>query len=184
MAKRETSNLESGVQFPSPLHHKQKPMLKTIISKKKKKYIRKDLTNIYSINSTVQTGSGLQLVQKQGMPVIAFTTKTLIEFFQLWPLEQWVYSLIGLVLLYWATTKIYNKRLKRKYNTELTVYFRVYMIVSDLLINLALGLYYLSYRETTLGQLMVSCPIAVSPLIFIVELILVIFWYEIYKKNK
>jgi len=65
------------------LHHKQKPMLKTIISKKKKKYIRKDLTNIYSINSTVQTGSGLQLVQKQGMPVIAFTTKTLIEFFQL-----------------------------------------------------------------------------------------------------
>jgi uncharacterized membrane protein len=123
-------------------------------------------------------------MQKQGMPVIAFTTKTLVEFFQLWPLEQWVFSLIGLVLLYWATTKAYNKRLKRKYNTELTIQVRVYMIVSDLVINLALGLYYLNYRETTLGQLMVSCPIAVSPLIFIVELILVIMWYEIYKKNK
>jgi len=65
------------------LHNKQKPMLKTIILKSKKKQLRKDLTNIYSINPTVQNGSGLKLVQKQGMPVIAFTTKTLIEFFQL-----------------------------------------------------------------------------------------------------
>lgn len=48
------------------------------------------------------------------------------------------------------------------------------MIFSDLVVNLILGLYYLGYRETIMGQLMLKCPIAVSPVIFVIELIVVI----------
>jgi hypothetical protein len=56
------------------------------------------------------------------------------------------------------------------------------MIFSDLLLNLVLGLYYLGYRETIMGQLMLKCPIAVSPVIFVIELLVIILIkeYEIY----
>lgn len=109
------------------------------------------------------------------------------EFFQIWPLSQWISSLVGLVLMYWITTGLYNKRLLN-YNLEMSSQFRFWMILSDLLLNLGLGLYYLGYRETLMGQLMLKCPIAVSPVIFILELILLIAIkeYEITKnfKNK
>lgn len=109
------------------------------------------------------------------------------EFFQIWPLSQWISSLVGLVLMYWITTGLYNKRLFN-YNLEMSSQFRFWMILSDLLLNLGLGLYYLGYRETLMGQLMLKCPIAVSPVIFILELILLIAIkeYEIAKniKNK
>ena len=97
----------------------------------------------------------------------------LIEFFKIWPIEQWIYSLLGLVAMYWIATGIYNKRLSRS-DLEMSFQFRFWMIMSDLLVNLALGLYYLGYRETIMGQLMLKCPIAVSPVIFIVELLLVV----------
>lgn len=95
------------------------------------------------------------------------------EFFQIWPLSQWISSLVGLVLMYWIATGFYNKRLLN-YNLEMSLQFRFWMILSDLLLNLGLGLYYLGYRETLMGQLMLKCPIAVSPVIFIIELILLI----------
>lgn len=89
--------------------------------------------------------------------------------------------------MYWITTGLYNKRLLN-YNLEMSSQFRFWMILSDLLLNLGLGLYYLGYRETLMGQLMLKCPIAVSPVIFILELILLIAIkeYEITKnfKNK
>lgn len=115
---------------------------------------------------------------------VSLPNSKLIEFFQIWPLNQWISSLIGLVALYVFTTYIYNKRLV-SYNNEMSVSFRFWMIVSDLAINLALGIYYLDYRETIMGQLMLKCPIAVSPVIFLVELLLVILIkeYEIYNKN-
>ena len=116
--------------------------------------------------------------------VLMFPTETLIEFFNLWPLNQWISSLVGLVVLYWYTTKLYNKRLSIKCNTELSISLRIYMIFSDLIINLVVGLFYMNHRETALGQLMVQCPIAISPLIYIIELVIVIYYYEIYKKAK
>ncbi len=157
--------------------------MKITIQKNIKKF-KENYDIIRALTPNVQNGVQQSKVQNQVIFIIALSTKTLIEFVNLWPLEQWFFSLAGLILLYWLTTKIYNKRLKKKYNTELSNSFRAYMILSDLLINLALGLYYLSYRNTALGQLMISCPIAVSPLIFIVELMFVIFWYEVYSKNK
>lgn len=60
------------------------------------------------------------------------------------------------------------------------------MIFSDLLINLGVGLYYLEYRDTMMGMLMVKCPIAISPFIFVIEFLVVILIneYEIYKQNR
>lgn len=109
----------------------------------------------------------------------------LLEFFNIWPIEQWISSLFGLVLMYWVATGFYNKRLKN-YKLEMSFKFRFWMILSDLLINLGLGLYYLGYRETIMGQLMLKCPIAVSPVIFVVELLVVILIkeYEIYESKK
>ena len=105
--------------------------------------------------------------------ILCSVDRRLLEFFKIWPIEQWVSSLVGLVLIYWLATGIYNKRLS-KFDLEMSFRFRFWMIMSDLLVNLALGLYYLGYRETIMGQLMLKCPIAVSPIIFVVELIFVI----------
>lgn len=104
------------------------------------------------------------------------------EFFHIWPIQQWVSSLVGLVLMYWVATNVYNKRLV-KLELGMSIQFRFWMILSDLLLNLVLGLYYLGYRDTLMGQLMLNCPIAVSPVIFVVELLVVILIkeYEIYK---
>lgn len=116
---------------------------------------------------------------------VSLPNSKIIEFFQIWPLSQWVYSLIGLVALYALTTYLYNKRLTF-YKNEMSLSFRFWMIFSDLAVNLALGLYYLDYRETIMGQLMLKCPIAVSPVIFLVELLLVILIkeYEIFNRRK
>lgn len=42
---------------------------------------------------------------------------------------------------------------------------RIYLIVLDLLLNFAFGIYYMSYRETVIGTFIVKCPIAFSPLL-------------------
>lgn len=109
----------------------------------------------------------------------------MLDFFNIWSIEQWISSLFGLVLIYWVATGWYNKRLKNSM-LEMSFQFRFWMIFSDLLINLGLGLYYLGYRETIMGQLMLKCPIAVSPVIFVVELLVVILIkeYEIYQRKK
>jgi len=48
---------------------------------------------------------------------------------------------------------------------------RFALIFLDLGVNFALGIYYMAYRDTLLGQIMLTCPIAISPGIFIIELI-------------
>jgi hypothetical protein len=56
--------------------------------------------------------------------------------------------------------------------------------VGDLCINFTLGLYYMSHRDTLMGGLMVSCPIAISPLILLMEGVLVtLYYYFISKVN-
>lgn len=122
---------------------------------------------------------------KQSVLFISLPMEKLLDFFKIWPIEQWISSLVGLVLMYWLTTHLYNKRLVN-YNNEMSVMFRVWMILSDLLLNLGVGLYYLDYRETMMGMLMIKCPIAISPGIFVIELLIVIIVkeYEIFKSNK
>ena len=53
----------------------------------------------------------------------------------------------------------------------------------DLLLNLGLGLYYMHYRDTLMGMIMLRCPIAISPVIFVVEMICVYMYYLFWKKK-
>lgn len=94
----------------------------------------------------------------------------LSTFYNLWPWYQWVFSLLTLILLYWITGHYYNKWLSDK-GGWLKWSTRIWLISFDLSLNLALGLYYLDYRETMFGHFMLKCPIAISPVIFILELI-------------
>lgn len=110
-------------------------------------------------------------------------TTQLSDFYHLWPLHQWISSLAGLILLYWITGYYYNKWLSDK-GGWLDWKMRIWLIISDLTINLILGIYYMNYRETALGGLMLQCPIAISPLIFIIELACFYIYYRFGKDRK
>ena len=98
----------------------------------------------------------------------------------IWPLHQWIFSLVALILLYALTGHYYNKWLAPA-GGWLDVKTRFWLILVDLSINLILGLYYMNYRETIMGSIMMRCPIAISPAIFLLELIAI---YVYYKRKK
>jgi hypothetical protein len=101
----------------------------------------------------------------------------LIQFYNIWPLTQWVSSLVTLILLYWLTGYYYNKWLSEK-GGWLSWKTRSYMIVLDFITNLLLGFYYMGHRDTLMGHFMVTCPIAISPVIFLIELICVYVYHR------
>ena len=47
-----------------------------------------------------------------------------------------------------------------------------YLISFDLIANFTLGIYCMYDRFTDLGQFMVQCPVAISPFIFVAEIII------------
>jgi len=47
---------------------------------------------------------------------------------------------------------------------------RIALIIFDITLNLAIGIYYMNHRETLLGGIMMRCPVAISPGIFAIEL--------------
>ena len=118
-----------------------------------------------------------------------FSKENIIEFVNVWPLEQWISSLIGLVVLYWLTGRLYNKWLA-PYGGWLSGKARILLILSDLGINGLVGLYSLKFlKNTAFGSFMMKCPIAISPAIFMIELIIVFSiqsyrWYKRRKKEK
>jgi uncharacterized protein YacL len=95
--------------------------------------------------------------------------KQLLDFYHIWPLAQWISSLVGLVVLYLITGYYYNKWLSDK-GGWLDMKTRVWLIVFDISLNLVVGIYYMNHRETILGAIMVRCPVAISPGIFAAEL--------------
>lgn len=109
-------------------------------------------------------------------------TQRLIEFCNLWSFSQWISSLISLIVLYWITGYYYNKWLSNR-GGWLSWKIRIYLILSDLLINLVLGMYYMKYRHTFIGEVLVHCPIACSPLIFFMELMCFYFYYRYFKNS-
>jgi hypothetical protein len=114
-------------------------------------------------------------------------TKKLIEFYNLWPFEQWAWSLVSLIVLYWITGHFYgiwlHDTLRRWSNRwiYISLYMRTSLILVDLAINLSLGLHYMQHRDTIMGQIMIKCPIAVSPVIFALELLYVTLYFFYYK---
>jgi hypothetical protein len=43
------------------------------------------------------------------------------------------------------------------------------LLITDIEINVALGLYFLDHTDTVLGSLMMRCPVAISPVIMLIE---------------
>jgi hypothetical protein len=106
-----------------------------------------------------------------------------VDFLYLWSLEQWIWSLITLFLLYGFIGYAYNKWLMPS-GGWISVRARILMVVIDLLVNFIIGIYYMQYRETLIGAFLVRCPLAISPLIFIIEFVIVIWYYKTYTLPK
>jgi hypothetical protein len=85
--------------------------------------------------------------------------------------------------MYWVIGRWYNKKLKRQ-GGWISWQTRVVMIFIDLIINLVLGIYYMGSRDTIMGEIMLRCPIAISPLIFLIEFLVFIWYYKKYVLNK
>ena len=109
----------------------------------------------------------------------------MIKYFTIWSFDQWLYSLISLLIIYFVAGKLFNKYCSKKINWKnLSTTTILLLIGFDLVLNFAIGIYYMSYRETALGQLMLSCPIAVSPFIFAIELGLIFIIYILKQRVK
>ena len=101
----------------------------------------------------------------------------LIKYYHIWPPFQWATSILTLVLIYWVSGYFYNKFLSQK-GGWMDTKTRVVMIIIDLLLNFALGIYYMNYRDTFIGGLMVQCPVFCSPLFWLIELVCFYIYYR------
>lgn len=120
-----------------------------------------------------------------GSKPTATVNDLMIKYFSIWTFDQWIYSLISLVIIYFVAGKIFNKYCSKKIDWKnLSTATILLLIGFDLVLNFAIGIYYMSYRETALGQLMLSCPIAVSPFIFAIELVLIFIIYILKRRAK
>lgn len=144
-------------------------------------HCRQDWLNILKTNRTKSTLPKFFFLYSAD-PSRNWTT-LLNEFYNLWPLHQWISSLAGLIALYWVTGYYYNKWLSDK-GGWLDWKMRIWLIISDLTINLMLGIYYMNHRETAMGVVMLKCPIAISPLIFILELVCFYIYYRFGKNRR
>ena len=105
--------------------------------------------------------------------------EALVKYYQIWPPFQWVTSLLTLILIYWISGYFYNKFLSRK-GGWMDTKTRIFMIGVDLLLNFSIGIYYMNYRDTFIGALMLQCPVFCSPLFWLLELIC---FYSYYRYN-
>lgn len=110
--------------------------------------------------------------------------ESIIQFYKLWPPFQWATSLLTLVLMYWLSGYYYNKFLSYK-GGWMSAKTRIYMIIVDLLLNFILGIYYMNYRNTFIGTLLIQCPVFCSPFFWMIELIVFYIYYRyIFSKDK
>jgi len=106
----------------------------------------------------------------------------LVSYYQIWPPFQWITSLLTLILVYWVSGYFYNKYLSKK-GGWMDARTRIVMIIIDLFLNFSLGIYYMNYRDTFIGALMVQCPVFCSPVFWLVELICFYFYSRYSKKE-
>jgi len=82
----------------------------------------------------------------------------LIKYYHIWPPFQWITSLVTLILIYWMSGYFYNKLLSQK-GGWMDTKTRIIMIIIDLVLNFSLGVYYMNFRDTFIGALMIQCPV-------------------------
>ena len=160
-------------------------------TEKKKKEIK--ITNIFESKLRFKTQFALNSFQNLNFLLITnFNSEKdsiwnlIVKFYKLWPPFQWATSLLTLILIYWATGYYYNKFLSQR-SGWMGVKARISMISLDLLLNFILGIYYMNYRETFIGTLMIQCPVFCSPIFWLLELICFYIYYKyewIFKKKK
>lgn len=102
----------------------------------------------------------------------------LIKYYHIWPPFQWITSLFTLILIYWISGYFYNRWLSHK-GGWMDTKARIIMIILDLILNFSLGIYYMNFRDTFIGALMIQCPVFCSPIFWIIEMIC----FYIYSKN-
>jgi hypothetical protein len=98
----------------------------------------------------------------------------IIQFFQLWGTQQWIWSVGVLVMSYSAfLNRIFNQIcLKYTGKPWLTLRQRMYVIALDLTVNVIIGMLVLHYIPCSgLAIFLHQCPIALSPVIFAGEVI-------------
>jgi len=115
-------------------------------------------------------------------PMIVKLGEQFVAFVALWPPTQWITSLIVLIFLYWKVGTWYNQYLADD-GGWLTTKSRIALIIVDLMINIVLGMYYMQYRESIMGQIMLRCPIAISPGIFLLELLCFYLYCRFWKQK-
>ena len=114
--------------------------------------------------------------------------ESIIKFYNIWPPFQWATSILTLVFMYWVSGYFYNKFLSQK-GGWMSSKTRISMIILDLLLNFSLGIYYMNYRDTFIGTLLIQCPVFCSPLFWVMELVFFYIYYRyislisIQKKN-
>lgn len=72
----------------------------------------------------------------------------------------------------------YNKIITKKKGKVLSTRIINYLIAVDLIVNILLGIVFTAFRNTFLGICFASCPIFLSPFLFIIQLIGVYIYNE------
>jgi len=108
----------------------------------------------------------------------------IIRFVNIWPVSQWLWSLLSLVLIYILFSHIYNKWFAKKIGYYMSNKLIVNLIVFDVVLNFIIGVYYMGHRDTAFGLFMLKCPIAISPFIFMIEFIIIIILFLIFNRKK
>ena len=105
-----------------------------------------------------------------------------VKYFQIWPIFQWITSLLTLIIIYWVSGYFYNKFLSDN-GGWMDAKTRILMIIIDLILNFSIGIYYMNYRDTFIGTLMLKCPVFCSPIFWLFELICFYVYYRYVTKS-
>ena len=106
-------------------------------------------------------------------------------FLNTWSLQQWVLSIVGLVAFYIVVYTLINRSRWANVMGKLTRNNIIFLMLSDFAINLVIGMIcmYPTLRNTWFGSFMSQCPIAISPIIFVIE-ISAVYWASKHFLNK
>lgn len=122
--------------------------------------LKEDAKNIINFNN------------KSKLAMICFINmEGVTHFINLWPLEQWIYSLIALGVFYIGLIQLFRKFTANKRFKEIfTVQACCGLYLLDIFLNIGFDIIILYGTKTSvLFKMVEACPISFSPVIIIVE---------------
>jgi hypothetical protein len=117
--------------------------------------------------------------------VFLILPRGIVDFVNLWPLQQWVSSLLFLLVLYTGVLRFLNWfKYTKKYFTVFTRKNCLLLFFLDILINIIIDVVVLHYQTPIyILNLVQMCPISLSPIIIIIEIVIFYYWTH-WNKNK